>query len=128
MGYRHQGRMPVLVLPKLFVALFAAGVSTALPCEGAPCVAETVPRLLPVVPWLSALLVFGPAEPPVPLIVCPFERTLPAAPPGPVAAVPLEAELPADADRTSLPLKCSATPRNPRHRLTGTLNLKVSVN
>jgi hypothetical protein len=88
-------RMPVSVLPMLFVALFAAGVSTALPCEAAPCVAEVAaPILLPVVPWFSALLVLGPGEPPVPLMVCPLERVPPAAPPEPVVAVPLAAALP----------------------------------
>jgi len=50
--------------------------------------------LLPVVPGLSALLVFGPGEPPVPLIVCPFEKVPPAAPPEPAEAVPLVVELP----------------------------------
>ena len=90
-------RMPVLVLPKSFVAPPAAGVSTAFPCDGAPWVAEVAPMLLPVVPWFSALLVFGPGEPPVPLIVWPLDKVPPGEPVEPVAAVPLAPEpLPPD--------------------------------
>jgi hypothetical protein len=40
--------------------------------------------LFPVVPWFKALDVFGPGEPPVPLIVLPFESVLPAAAPAPL--------------------------------------------
>jgi len=58
------------------VAAFAAGVSTALPCdagaEPAPLVCGA-PRLLPVVPLLRAFAVLGPGDPPVPLIVLPFD-------------------------------------------------------
>ena len=75
------------------MALFAAGVFTALLLD----VAEPgllfggVPRLFPVVPWFSALDVLGPGDPPVPLIVLPFESVDPGAPPAPVDdPVPLE--------------------------------------
>ena len=83
-------RIPVSVVPRLLTALLAAGVSTA--ADGAEL--EFVrfrPRLFPVVPWLSALKVFGPGDPPVPLIVVlPFDSELPAARALPVALVPLE--------------------------------------
>ena len=62
------------------MAAFAAGVSTALPCdagaEPAPLVCGA-PRLLPVVPLLRAFAVLGPGDPPVPLIVLPFESVDP---------------------------------------------------
>ena len=41
------------------------------------------PRLLPVVPLPRAFAVLGPGEPPVPLMVLPFESVEPAAPPAP---------------------------------------------
>jgi hypothetical protein len=40
--------------------------------------------LLPVVPRFNAFEVFGPGDPPVPLIVFPFDRVEPAAAPAPV--------------------------------------------
>ena len=39
-----------------------------------------VPMLFPVVPWLRAFDVLGPGDPPVPLIVPPFESVEPVAP------------------------------------------------
>lgn len=73
--------MPVSVLLRLFTALFAAGVFTAAD-DGAPApgLVGLMPRLFPVVPWFKALDVFEPGEPPVPLMVLPFESVLPAAP------------------------------------------------
>src|ERR1700694_3172862 len=89
--------MPVSVFLRLFAALFAAGVSTAGDeDEPAPGLVWVAPWLFPVVPWLSALEVFGPGVPPVPLIVAPLDSVFPAAPPAPVERVPLEpAALPA---------------------------------
>lgn len=79
------------------MALFAAGVSTALPDDaGAVGPAPPVcgaPRLLPVVPCRRAFDVLGPGEPPVPFKVVPFESVEPAAPLEPVddpAEVPPE--------------------------------------
>ena len=40
--------------------------------------------MFPVVPWFRAFEVFGPGDPPVPLIVLPFDNVLPAWPPAPV--------------------------------------------
>jgi hypothetical protein len=89
-------RIPVSVLLRLCVALLAAGVSTALPCDDGAGPAPPVcgaPRLLPVVPRLRAFAVLGPGDPPVPLIVLPFESDDPAAPPAPVAPVDEPAEV-----------------------------------
>jgi hypothetical protein len=72
--------MPVSVFPRLWIALLAAGVLTALPCvaaDGALSV-RGVPRFAPVVPLVSAFAVLGPGDPPVPLIVVPFESVDPA--------------------------------------------------
>ena len=78
------------VLVRLLVAPLAAGVLTAFPAGAGAWLVGVVPMLLPVVPWLRALLVFGPGEPPVPLIVWPFDNVPPGEPPAPVAApVPL---------------------------------------
>ena len=66
------------------MARFAAGVSTALPEMPADAPALRVcevPRLLPVVPFLRAFEVLGPGEPPVPLMVLPFESVDPDPPP-----------------------------------------------
>ena len=76
------------------MAAFAAGVSTALPCdagaEPAPLVCGA-PRLLPVVPLPRAFAVFGPGDPPVPLIVLPLESVDPAPlAPDDLVDVPLE--------------------------------------
>ena len=49
--------------------------------EGPVC---SVPRLFPVVPWLRAFEVWGPGDPPVPLIVFPLESVEPVAPLAPV--------------------------------------------
>src|SRR3954468_9164994 len=90
-------RTPASVLPRFCVAAFAAGVSTALPCETGAVPAAPVcgtPMLLPVVPRFSASDVFGPGDPPVPLMVVPFERVEPAAAPPPVPVEP--AALPAE--------------------------------
>jgi hypothetical protein len=48
--------------------------------------------LLPVVPRFNAFDVFGPGDPPVPLIVFPFESVEPEAPAAPVdpAELPVE--------------------------------------
>jgi len=73
-------RTPASVFPRLCVAAFAAGVSTALPCDAGPELAPLVcgaPRLLPVVPLPRAFAVLGPGDPPVPLIVLPFESVDP---------------------------------------------------
>ena len=53
-----------------------------MPCVPAagPEVPFCVPRLSPVVPWLRAFDVLGPGDPPVPLIVLPFESVEPVAP------------------------------------------------
>lgn len=70
------------VLLRLFTALFAAGVFTAGD-EDDPLLRPVwfAPRLFPVVPWFNASDVLEPGDPPVPLIVLPFESVLPAAPP-----------------------------------------------
>lgn len=63
------------------MALLATGVSTALPCEPAagPGLCGD-PKLLPVVPCRRAFEVLGPGDPPVPLIVLPFDNVDPDAP------------------------------------------------
>ena len=69
------------------MALCAAGGSTALPCvpaAGPDMLFGNARKLFPVVPWLSALDVLGPGDPPVPLIVLPFESLVPATPPAPI--------------------------------------------
>jgi hypothetical protein len=97
----HFLRIPVSVSPRFFVALCAVGVSTALPCVPATgpeaLLFCDVPMLFPVVPWLSAFEVLGPDDPPVPLIVLPFESVEPAAPPAPVDPAELPAAVWADA-------------------------------
>jgi hypothetical protein len=75
---------------RVSTALFAAGVSTAADGELVLGLVPPPPRLFPVVPWLRALEVLGPGEPPVPLMVVPFDRAVPAAPPAPVELVPPE--------------------------------------
>ena len=58
----------------------AAGVLTALPGEaaGPPALGVCdVPMLLPFVPFLRALEVLGPGDPPVPLMVLPFDSVDP---------------------------------------------------
>jgi hypothetical protein len=78
-------RMPVSVLLRLFTALLAAGVFTA--DDGDDPVlgpAWFAPKLFPVVPWFRASDVLEPGEPPVPLIVLPFESVFPAALPAPL--------------------------------------------
>jgi hypothetical protein len=74
--------MPVSVLLRLFAAPFAVGVVTEFPGDeaGAFGVVGVAPRLFPVVPWLNALDVLFPGEPPVPLIVLPFESVFPVEP------------------------------------------------
>lgn len=93
--------MPVSVLPRLCVALCAAGVSTALPCVPAAgpdmLLFGNARKLFPVVPWLSALDVLGPGDPPVPLIVLPFESLVPATPPAPIDPAELPEAVWADA-------------------------------
>jgi hypothetical protein len=83
-------RMPVSVLLRLFTALLAAGVFTAGDGDDpVPGPVWFAPRLFPVVPWFRALDVFEPGEPPVPLIVLPFESVFPAEPlPAPELAAP----------------------------------------
>ena len=74
-------RMPVSVLLRLFTALLAAGVFTAGDGDDpVPGPVWFAPRLFPVVPWFSAFDVLEPGEPPVPLIVLPFESVFPAEP------------------------------------------------
>src|SRR5689334_18297923 len=69
--------MPVLVLPRLFAAFSAAGVSTALSCDvGAGETEEASGSLL--VALLTAFPALGPEEPAVPLMACPVERVLPS--------------------------------------------------
>jgi len=72
------------------MALLAAGVLTALPCvaEDEALSARGVPRFVAVVPLLRAFAVFGPGDPPVPLMVLPFESV---DPPPPAPGVPAEA-------------------------------------
>ena len=59
----------------------AAGVLTALPGDAAgppaPGVCDEVPRLLPVVRFPRALEVWGPGDPPVPLMVLPLDSVDP---------------------------------------------------
>jgi hypothetical protein len=47
----------------------------------------------PVVPWFRAFEVLGPGDPPVPLIVLPFDSVLPPWPPAPVDEPELLTEL-----------------------------------
>jgi hypothetical protein len=54
--------MPVLVLPRFPTALFSVLEEPGVPAG---------PRLLPLVPWLFALLAFAPGAPPVPFAVAP---------------------------------------------------------
>jgi hypothetical protein len=105
-------RTPASVLPRLCVAAFAAGVSTALPGEAAEEPARLdcgAPMLLPVVLLPRAFAVLGPGEPPVPLMVLPFERVDPADPLAPV--------LPADDPADDAPEPC-ANAYEPAARLT----------
>ena len=88
------------------MALLAAGVSTALPCEaGAPCALPVcgAPILLPEVPLFRAFAVLGPGDPPVPLIELPFESVEPDAPPAPEAAPVAPPEAPAPVPPPALP-------------------------
>jgi hypothetical protein len=79
--------MPVSVFPKLCAASFAVGVLTELSeDEGLFCV---VPRLFPVVPWLSAFEVLDPGVPPGPLTVLTFEDVFPADPRAPLTELEL---------------------------------------
>jgi hypothetical protein len=80
----------VSVLLRLFTALLAVGVFTAGDGDDAvPGPVWFAPRLFPVVPWFRALDVLEPGEPPVPLIVLPFESVFPAEPlPAPELAAP----------------------------------------
>jgi hypothetical protein len=74
---------PASVLLRLCVALFAAGVSTALPCDvaaGPVPGAFGAPKLLPRLPWRRAFEVLGPGDPPVPLMVLPFDNVDPDVP------------------------------------------------
>lgn len=69
----------MLVLPKLFAAFSAAGVSTALSRDvGAGETEEASGSLL--LALLIALPALGPEEPAVPLMACPVEKELPAKP------------------------------------------------
>jgi hypothetical protein len=61
---------PVLVLPNFPTTLFRTGDE--------PSVFADEPMVLPVVPWLLALLVFAPGAPPVPFMVAPLLRVVPA--------------------------------------------------
>ena len=70
-------RMPMSVLPKLFMARSAAGVSTALSWEVGAGLTEEA-STSPVAAWLSALPTLGLEEPAVPLMVCPVDRVPPA--------------------------------------------------
>ena len=81
------------VLLRLCVAALAAGVSTALPCEAAAPGAAPVcgtPMLFPVVPWPRAFEVLVPGDPPVPLMVSPFDSVDPPAEPVAPADDPAE--------------------------------------
>jgi len=86
--------MPVSVFPRFCTALLAAGVSTALPCVAADGTLSVrgAPKFVPVVPLFKAFAVLGPGDPPVPLIVLPFESVdpAPAAPDDPAEALPAE--------------------------------------
>ena len=84
--------MPVSVLLRDRIALLAVGVLTALPCVAADG-ASTVwgaPKFVPVVPLVSAFAVLGPGDPPVPLMVLPFESVDPPAPDDPAEPPPAE--------------------------------------
>jgi hypothetical protein len=80
---------PVLVLPKFPTALFSVLEEPSV---------FAVPKLLPVVPWLLALLAFGPDAPPVPFTVAPLLRVVPVPDDVPPVEAPGEppAELPED--------------------------------
>jgi hypothetical protein len=80
---------PVLVLPKFPTALFSVLEEPSV---------FAVPKLLPVVPWLLALLAFGPGAPPVPFTVAPLLRVVPVPDDVPPVEAPGEppAELPED--------------------------------
>jgi hypothetical protein len=60
--------MPVFVLPRFPTALFKVFEEPGVPAG---------PRLLPVVPWLFALLAFVPGTPPVPFTVAPLLSVVP---------------------------------------------------
>jgi hypothetical protein len=88
-------KMPVSVLLRLLTALLAAGVFTAGDGDDAgPGLVAFAPRLLPVVPWFSALDVLEPGAPPVPLSVLPLESVLPVTPPVPLVLAEPPPELP----------------------------------
>lgn len=88
-GFSH---FPVIVE---FVAgdPLGAALDPGAPPDG--CIEEfelpVVPILFPVVPWLKALLVFGPGEPPVPLTVPPEDIEPAAVPPDEPEAAPVDA-------------------------------------
>lgn len=71
--------MPVFVLPRFPTALFNVFDEPGVPAG---------PKLLPVVPWLFALLAFAPGAPPVPFTVTPLLN---------VAPVPDDGEPPVEA-------------------------------
>jgi hypothetical protein len=98
----------VFVLPRSFTAAFARGLLKDVDPEEllGPLFTLDPPRFAPVVPWLSALLVLGPGEPPVPLLdihpaAVPLEPDAPDAPllppleppPPPLCAIATEMEL-----------------------------------
>lgn len=103
---------PVLVLPRFPTALFRAGDE--------PSVFADEPMVLPVVPWLFALLAFAPGAPPVPFMVAPLLRVVPAEgappvdalgePPAELPAAPAEPPAPPD----PLPLPPAPPPLCPK--------------
>jgi hypothetical protein len=87
-------RIPVFVFPIVLTASFAVLLVKEGP-DDEPAVFGLVSlalRLFPVPPWLKALPVFGPDDPPVPLVLpldSVFPEPEPVVPPEPAAPPPL---------------------------------------
>jgi hypothetical protein len=91
---------PVLVLPKFPTALFNVGDEPRVLAD---------PMLLPVVPWLFALLVFAPGAPPRPFTVAPLLSVVP----DPEDVPPVEALGDAPAERPEDPPPADPPPPPP---------------
>lgn len=96
--------IPVFVLPRFWTALFSLVEEPGVPAG---------PKLLPVVPWLLALLAFASGAPPVPFTVAPLLRVVPAPdeePPVEVAGDVPPTEVPVDDPPAEPPLEAPPPP------------------
>jgi hypothetical protein len=91
-GFDEGAVTPGLILPKFPTALFSALEEPGVPA---------VPKLLPVVPWLFALLAFASGAPPLPFTVAPLLSAVPD--PDDVPPVDAPGEPPAELDPPAAP-------------------------